>query len=120
VAEIAKRQLQIKVVALLERFMANPAHTRLEVRVRLGLLDELAAELFAITVFLCDDHLRFKLLQPCHYTNKERIAVRFFTIAAKLPMELQIIMCHRVVGSMKQNILHKDSEVAFKAPPRLQ
>jgi len=36
-------------------------------------------------------------------------------IAAKLPMELQMILCHRAVGSMMQNILHKDSEAAFKS-----
>ena len=30
-------------------------------------------------------------------------------------MELQMILCHRVVGSMKQNILLKDSEAAFKS-----
>jgi len=34
-------------------------------------------------------------------------------------MELQMILCHRVVGSMKQNILRKDSEAAFKALARI-
>jgi len=29
-------------------------------------------------------------------------------------MELQMILCSRAVGSMKQNILRKDSEAAFK------
>ena len=40
-------------------------------------------------------------------------------IAAKLPMELQMILCHRAVGSMKQNILRKDSEAAFKSLARI-
>ena len=30
-------------------------------------------------------------------------------------MELQMMLCHRAVGSTKQNILHKDSEAAFKS-----
>ena len=34
-------------------------------------------------------------------------------------MELQMILCHRAVGSTKQNILHKDSEAAFKELARI-
>ena len=71
------------------------------------MLDELAAEVFALTVFLCDDLLQLK---PA---STPAAATRFFAIAKRLPMELQMILCHCVVGSMKQNILHKDSEAAF-------
>ena len=106
--EIARREKQSEVVSLLERFMANPTQTRHELRVKLGVLDKLAAEVFALTVFLCDDLLQLK---PASHPA----ATLFFTIASKLPMELQMILCHRVVGSRKQNILHKDSEAAFKA-----
>jgi len=42
-------------------------------------------------------------------------AIRFFDIIKRLPMELQMMLCHRAVGSTKQNILHKDSEAAFKS-----
>jgi len=28
-------------------------------------------------------------------------------------MELQMVLCHRAVGSMKQDILRRDSEPAF-------
>jgi len=41
-------------------------------------------------------------------------ASRFFTIASQWPMELQMMLCHRAIGSMKENILLKDSETAFK------
>ena len=41
--------------------------------------------------------------------------IRFFAIAVKLPMDLQMVLCHRVVGSMKQNITSTDSEGAFKS-----
>ena len=108
--EIANGEKKTKVVSLLERFIANPAPTRHELRVKLGVLDELAAEVFALTVFLCDDFLQLK---PAHPAGAA--ATRFFTISSKLPMELQMVLCHRAVGSMKQNILHKDSEVAFKS-----
>ena len=41
-------------VALLESFKANPTQTRNEIRRELGCVDELAAEVFALVVFLCD------------------------------------------------------------------
>jgi len=81
-------------------------------RVKLGVLDELAAEVFALTVFLCDELLHLK-------PTLDTAATRFFAIAKKLPMELQMVLCHRVVGSMKQNILRKDSEAAFKSLARI-
>ena len=102
--------------------MTNPVRTRHEIRVKLAGLDDLAADRFALTVFLCDDLL---LLKPALTTNHEAAstsaitAPRFFVIASKLPMELQMILCHHAVGSMKQNILRKDSVAAFKALARI-
>ena len=81
----------------------------------LGLQDEVAAEVFALTVFLCDDLLQLK---PASHSAIPA-ALRFFAISSKLPMELQMILCHRVVGSMKQNIIQKDSEPAFKSLARI-
>ena len=106
-----------EVVLVLERFMANPAQTRHELRVKRGLLDELAAELFAIVVFLCDCLLQ--LLPTLTATTAASAAsTRFFIIASKLPMELQMMLCRQVMGSTKQNILHQDSEAAFKSLAR--
>ena len=108
--EIAINGERSEVVSLLERFIDNPAQTRHGLRVKLGLLDELAAEVFALTVFLCDDLLQLK---PAATSLP---AARFFTIATKLPIELQMILCHRAVGSAKDDsILSIDSEAAFKA-----
>ena len=111
--EIAREEGWIEVVCLLERFIANPEETHHKVRVKLGVLDELAAEVFALTVFLCDGLLQ---LQP---TDSGAAMIRFYSIASKLPMELQMILCHHAVGSMKQNILRKDSEIAFKSLARI-
>jgi len=109
--EIARKRKNTEVVSLLKRFMAKSAQTRHEVRVKLGVLDELAAEVYALTVFLCDDLLQLKPALPI---TAFTATTRFFVIASKLPMELQMILCHRAVGSTKQNILHQDSEAAFK------
>jgi len=56
--EIARKENLTGVASLLERFMVNLTLTRHQVRVKLGLLDALAAEVFALTVFLCDDLLQ--------------------------------------------------------------
>jgi len=101
-------------MSLLERFLVNPAQTHHELCVKLGVLDELAAEIFALTVFLCDGLLQIKLA-PLSSATPRPFAPRFFSIAAKLPMELQMLLCHRVVCSMKQTILYKDSEAAFRS-----
>ena len=77
-------------------------------------MEALAANRFALTVFLCDDLLQVK---PAS-SDPSIAATRFFTIASKLPMELQMVLCRRAVGSVKQNILHKDSEIAFKSLAR--
>jgi len=55
--EIARVEKRTEVASLLERFMANSTQTRHELRVKLGVLDELAAEVFALIVFMCDDLL---------------------------------------------------------------
>ena len=41
-------------------------------------------------------------------------AARFFSIAKRLPLELQMMLCFRQVGSPKEIVPGKESEVAFK------
>ena len=87
---------------------------------KLGFLDEGAADHFALTIFLCDDLLQLKpVSNPAATPNPAASATRFFTITSKLPMDLQMVLCHRVVGSMRQNIFQKDSEAAFKSLARI-
>jgi len=115
--EIARKLKREKVVSLLGRFMVNPTRIRHAVRVKLGVLDALAAEVFALVVFLCDGLVQLK--QAHHPATTDDVAARFFAIIKRLPMELQMILCHHAVCSMKQNILRKDSEAAFKALARV-
>ena len=97
-----------EVVTLLERFRRNPEETRRAVRTELGCLKEIAAKVFALVVFVSDGLLASQ--------DKEATlsAVRFFSIAARLPTELQMILCYRVVKSAKEVILCSDSESAFR------
>ena len=95
-------------VTLLERFEKDDTQTRHAMRLELGWCDEAAAEMFALVVFVSDG-----LLQINGSTTTP--AAKFFRIASQLPLELQMVLCHRVVGTPKEIIQGKDSEVAFKS-----
>jgi len=99
-----------EVVTLLERFKSDVAKTRFVMRVELGLLDGLAAEMFALMVFVSDGLLQVK--------NTTTPAARFFRIIRSLPLELQMVLCFRLVGSGKDIIPGKESEMAFKSLAR--
>jgi len=108
----AKEEGYSEVVTLLERFKENPVKTRHAMRVELGLLDDLAADLFALVVFVSDGLLQI------NETSTPSPAARYFSIAAQLPLELQMVLCYRVMGSAKEIIAGKLSEVAFKSLAR--
>jgi len=99
------------VVTLLGRFKSDPAKTRHAMRVVLGWYDEAAAEMFALVVFVSDGLLQINDT----ITSAEACTTRFFAIAKSLPLELQMVLCFRVVGSGKEIIPGKESEVAFKS-----
>ena len=103
----AKMLGKTQVVTLLERFKSDPSQTKHAMRVELGLLDDLAAEMFAVIVFVSDGLLQIKDTTPSS-------TARFFTIASQLPLELQMVLCFRQVRSAKEIIQGKESEVAFK------
>jgi len=100
-----------KVVTVLERFKANPQETRHLLRLEIGWYNEAAAEMFAMVVFVSDGLLQVNdtITTP---------AARYFAIARQLPLELQMVLCYRVVGSPREIIRDNDSEVAFKSLAR--
>jgi len=104
----ARRSGQTEIVALLKRFKENPLETRHATKVELDWYHALAAEMFALVVFVSDG-----LLQV-NDTMTTTPAARFFNITRRLPLELQMVLCCRLMGSDKEIIHGKDSEVAFK------
>jgi len=89
--------------------------TNYAVRVELGFVDELAAEMFALVVFVSDGLLQVKK----RVNPKSKPAARFFRIAsrlplARLPLELQMVLCCHGMGSPKEVISGQDSGAAFK------
>jgi len=78
--ENARKNKDTEAASLLERFMANPELTMHEIRVKLGLQDALAAELYAVTIFMCDD-----LLQLKETSTVATAVTRFFAITESCP-----------------------------------
>ena len=103
----AKKTGETEVATLLERFKSDGTKTRQAVRMELGWYDEAAAEMFAVVVFVSDG-----LLQIKDFASSP--AIRFFNIATQLPLELQMMLCFRQVGSAKEIIPSKEREVEFK------
>jgi len=102
-----QKKVKAEIAALLERFRDDPSGTRSEVRRELGCQDKLAAEVFAIVVFVSDE-----LLQLIERSTLP--AARFVNIVIRLPLELQMVVCYRVVGSAKDIVPEMESEAAFK------
>jgi hypothetical protein len=75
--------------------------------------DVIAADLFALLVFACDDYLQ---LQPNGEDTKEKA---FFRIGMKLPMDLQMVLCNRTFGWGSSIVSQKDSEASFKKYGRM-
>ena len=108
--DLAAKKLPTDMATLLKRFEKNPVETRHGVRVELGVIEELAAEMFALVVFVSDG-----LLQVTHQDQSTPSPVaRFFAMTVQLPLELQMVLCHCVVGSAKETILGRESEPAFR------
>jgi len=103
-----------EVATLLERFKENPEGTRHAMRVEVGWYDEMAAEMFALVVFVSDGLLQVALGDQSTPATPAAAAARFFSIAKRLPLELQMVLCHKIVGSAREIIPAIKSETAFK------
>jgi len=90
--EIARECGYDDIVNLLERLVDNPVRMTEEVRRRI-LWCRLSVLLFATSVFLSEGVFSLKSNLP-----EETVASRFFTIASRLPSELQLALCRRVYG----------------------
>ena len=107
----AKMYGYTEVVTLLERLKSDPTQTRHAMRLELGCVDEMAAEVFALVVFASDGLLRIGVQS----TTTTTPTTRFFSVACQLPLELQMVLCYRCVGSSKEIISGQDTELAFRA-----
>ena len=109
--EAARRTRNYPLIAeLLDFFDLDPATTRQQLRELPELRDTFISDLFALAIFLCDDFLTVSAESAFTSTT----AARFFQIAQRLPMELQMLLCNSVFGNVKNSVLSQHSEPAFK------
>jgi hypothetical protein len=108
VIEVAREERNIEIAKLLEKYKKTPAETIHLKRVETGWYEREAAERFALVIFLSDGLLEIKKYPM------DKKTTRFFRIARRLPIEIQMVLCQRLVGSTGFLVLSKDSEVAFK------
>lgn len=94
-----------KFLGFLER---DPEGVRHFARAKTGWYDLEAAKIFALVIFLGDGLLKFR------EGAVTGTAARFFRMAGELPMELQMELCHRVLGSVGVNISGEHREEAFR------
>ena len=101
----------VEAAVLWRNFAANPMRTRQAVQRTLGLTNTMVAELFGLVIFLCDGLLAIR--------RRGTLEGRFFQMASRLPMELQMILCYRAYGDMRQYVFSHDSESAFRLLSRV-
>jgi len=80
------RRMKLEIVTLLEMFKRDEVETRHLLRLELGWYDRVAAEMFALVVFVSDGLLQMRSQERAADTP----AARFFRIACQLPLELQM------------------------------
>jgi len=81
------------------------------VQLELGVVETLVARVFAVVIFVSDGLLQ---VRKSNDLQAKSGAERFILTATRLPMELQMILCHRVYGSMRDNVRIRESEPAFR------
>jgi hypothetical protein len=91
------------------QFLDNPVGLQTKARIILGDPIVISADFFASMVALTDGYLR---LRETAATTSPK-TTRFLRIGAALPIELQMILACRAVGSAKQVIRASDTELVL-------
>jgi len=109
VLEVAQKGGDVEIIDLLQLFERDPECARHEARVTLGRAFNCASQLFAQMIFYCDGLLSLEHDQVGSWGG------RFFLISARMPLELQALLCHRAVGSSRETIPSREFEPAFRS-----
>lgn len=112
VLEEAGRKKNSEILHLLSQFMANPQKVRMDLMIKLKEHVCLAAEVFAIIVMICDDYLVYRRLPNAD--EKQKNMVKFLSMACRLPIEIQMVLCNRMFDLSSNIIFTKHSQQAFK------
>jgi len=118
----AKTYGKAEVATLLERFKKNPEESRYAVRMEPGLVDEVAAEVFAMVVFVSDGLLQIKETRPLNLqpdssrsppsslsSSKSFCAIVWWALPRILSLERTPRLPSRVWLSGLENLTHLPS-----------
>jgi len=140
--EIAQSMGKVTVIEWLKRFESDADQTRSEARIELGMtgipillclfvclffclallskkkllivfLDTIVPHLFALIVLLSDGYFSLPSRTTATLEAGDDRRVRFFEILGCLPVELQMILAHRMYSSPRSLVLSKESEPCF-------
>jgi len=100
---------RLKVHRLLSRYQKDPYKTTFEVRMELRMCGDYVADVFAQVVLLCDGYLALRKQGRSAKTEKGR----FFNILRQLPMDVQMVLCHRCYASARTNVSAVEFEAAL-------
>jgi len=90
---------------LVDSFEKDPEGVRMILRNLPGVRDPFIGKLFALVVFFSDNFLL------CPVSGDAR---RFFKLAARLPLDLQMLLCNRAYRSPRDIVLSRYSEAGFR------
>lgn len=102
-------------------YLETPRRISHQLSMRLLIKENLAANLFALIIFLMEELITTRVLVPIPRVGKqpklfsvlETNAVRFFKICQRIPMELQQLICNRAYDLGEDIIPTSLSEPAF-------
>ena len=100
-------------------YLADPTLARFNTRVELGMKKAVVGQAFALVVFLSDGLLRVTPDSVEGMNPEVQIKLqRFLQIASRLPLELQMVLCHRSYESSRDFVSTEISELAFRSLAR--
>ena len=107
-ADLARKEANGLLIAnLIDEYHRDPVTVMLRLRKLPVVRDHFINLTFALVVFHADNFLEMRADCPLD-------PQRFFRICAQLPLDLQMVVCHRMFGSPKNIVLSFASEPGFK------
>ena len=101
-------------LVLIKQLYERPISIRHYCRMKIRFNASVIADTFSLVVFFCDGFVKTtKIVNET--TFREMKIMRFFTIASRLPIELQMLLCNRTHDSVKDTVLTEVSEGALQS-----
>ena len=97
---------------LIAEYENSPEDTRQELRRLPGVRECYIGRVFALVVFFSDGFVKpGPAVEPGSVASR---VVEFFSLCSRLPLDLQMALCNRMFGSVKDVVSSKDSEPGFR------